>query len=141
MKLIEQNFTVEKTESPEPPESKSICMYYEKEWYLLRPNENVKPGESYGEGLDVSILQNYLLSPVFGIDDPRTDNNVDFIGGIRGTKELVKLVDSGKAEVAFSMYPVSIDDLINISDADEVMPPKSTWFEPKLRDGLLVHEI
>lgn len=141
MKLIEKNFTVEKTESPEPPERKSICMYYEKEWYLLRPNENVKPGESYGEGLDVSILQNYLLSPVFGIKDPRTDNNVDFIGGIRGTQELVKLVDSGKAEVAFSMFPVSIDDLINISDADEVMPPKSTWFEPKLRDGLLIHEI
>ncbi|MFC2135012.1 DUF1015 domain-containing protein [Bacteroidota bacterium] len=139
--LVKKNFTVEKSESPEPSQSKSICMYYEKEWYSLRPNENVKPGESYGEGLDVSILQNYLLSPVFGIKDPRTDNNVDFIGGIRGTEELVKLVDSGKAEVAFSMFPVSIDDLINISDADEVMPPKSTWFEPKLRDGLLIHEI
>ena len=141
IELIGKNFTVEKTESPNPPETKSFCMYYGKEWYLLRPNENVKPGESYGEGLDVSILQNYLLSPVFGIEDPRTDNNVDFIGGIRGTKELEKLVDSGKAEVAFSMYPVSIDDLINISDANEVMPPKSTWFEPKLRDGLLIHLI
>jgi len=139
--MIEKNFTIEKTDSQNPPESKSLCMYYKKEWYLLKPNENVEPGKSYGEGLDVSILQNYLLSPVFGIEDPRTDNNVDFIGGIRGTKELVKLVDSGKAEVAFSMFPVSIDDLMNISDADEVMPPKSTWFEPKLRDGLLVHLI
>ena len=84
--MVKKNFTVEKSESPEPSQSKSICMYYEKEWYSLRPNENVKPGESYGEGLDVSILQNYLLSPVFGIKDPRTDNNVDFIGGIRGTE-------------------------------------------------------
>lgn len=116
-------------------------MYYKKKWYLLKPNENVKPGESIGENLDVSILQNYVLSPLFGIDDPRTNTNVDFIGGIRGTEELEKLVNEGKASIAFSMYPVSVDDLINISDAGEIMPPKSTWFEPKLRDGLLVHAI
>jgi uncharacterized protein (DUF1015 family) len=82
-----------------------------------------------------------LLNPVLGIDDPRTNNRIDFIGGIRGTKELEKLVDSGKAVVAFSLYPVTLDDLMNISDAGEVMPPKSTWFEPKLRDGLLTHLI
>jgi uncharacterized protein (DUF1015 family) len=78
---------------------------------------------------------------VLGIDDPRTNNRIDFIGGIRGTKELEKLVDSGKAAVAFSLHPVGLDDLMNISDAGEVMPPKSTWFEPKLRDGLLTHLI
>ena len=97
--------------------------------------------KSVGEKLDVSILQNFLLNPVLGIDDPRTNTRIDFIGGIRGTKELEKLVDSGKAAVAFSLYPVGLDDLMNISDAGEVMPPKSTWFEPKLRDGLLTHLI
>jgi uncharacterized protein (DUF1015 family) len=116
-------------------------MYFSNKWYLLTPNENVKEGNSYGENLDVSILQNYLLKPFLGIDDPRTSKNIDFVGGIRGTKELERLVNSGKAKVAFSMYPVSIEDLMNISDAGEIMPPKSTWFEPKLRDGLLIHLI
>lgn len=141
MDMLKENFSVEETDNPNPPERRSICMYYKKKWYLLKPNENVKPGESIGENLDVSILQNYVLSPLFGIDDPRTNTNVDFIGGIRGTEELEKLVNEGKASIAFSMYPVSVDDLINISDAGEIMPPKSTWFEPKLRDGLLVHAI
>ena len=94
-----------------------------------------------GDKLDVSIFQNYLLHPFLGIEDQRTDTNIDFIGGIRGTEELEKLVDKGKAAVAFSMFPVSVNDLINISDAGETMPPKSTWFEPKLRDGLFVHVI
>ena len=116
-------------------------MYLDKKWYLLKTNDNVKPGKTVGDNLDVSILQNYLLQPVLGIEDPRTDTNIDFIGGIRGTEELEMLVDNGKAAVAFSMFPVTLDDLINISDAGEIMPPKSTWFEPKLRDGLLVHVI
>jgi len=140
-KRVAENFAIEETDSPNPPRRKTMCMYTDKQWYLLTPNEKVKPGEGVGDNLDVSLLQNYLLHPVFGIEDPRTDNNVDFIGGIRGTRELEKLVDSGKAVVAFSMYPLSVDDLINISDAGEIMPPKSTWFEPKLRDGLVVHEI
>ncbi|MFN4111935.1 MAG: DUF1015 domain-containing protein, partial [Ignavibacteria bacterium] len=101
----------------------------------------VREGKTYGENLDVSILQNYLLQPFLGIDDPRTSKNIDFVGCIRGTKELERLVDSKKAAVAFSMFPVSIDDLMKISDAGEIMPPKSTWFEPKLRDGLLIHLI
>lgn len=138
---IKTNFSVEETSLTAPPSSKSICMYIDKNWYLLKPNQNVKHADSIGDNLDVSILQNYLLHPVLGIEDPRTDNRIDFIGGIRGTDELIKLVDSGKAAVAFSMYPVSVDDLINISDAGETMPPKSTWFEPKLRDGLLIHMI
>ena len=138
---LKENFSVEETDNPNPPERRTMCMYYDKKWYLMKTNENVKPGETVGEKLDVSILQKYVLSPLFGIEDPRTDNNVDFIGGIRGTQELEKLVNSGKAKVAFSMYPVAVEDLMNISDAGEIMPPKSTWFEPKLRDGLLVHEI
>jgi len=116
-------------------------MYLDGKWYLLTPNENVKQADNVGDNLDASILQNYLLHPVLGIKDPRTDNNIDFIGGIRGTEELEKLVNSGTAKVAFSMYPVEVHDLINIADAGEVMPPKSTWFEPKLRDGLLTHII
>jgi uncharacterized protein (DUF1015 family) len=138
---VKTYFFIEETDSPNPPSSKTIAMYTEKKWYLLRPNQNVKHAESVGDNLDVSVLQNYLLHPVLGIEDPRTDNRIDFIGGIRGTDELVRLVDSGKAAVAFSMYPVSVDDLIKISDAGETMPPKSTWFEPKLRDGLLIHTI
>jgi len=141
MKKVEMNFSVEETSSPNPSSKRSVAMYIDKKWYLLKPNNNVKHGATVGDKLDVSILQNYLLHPVIGIEDPRTDTNIDFIGGIRGTEELEKLVDGGKAAVAFSMYPVSVDDLIDISDAGETMPPKSTWFEPKLRDGLLVHLI
>jgi uncharacterized protein (DUF1015 family) len=138
---IKINFTIEETSSASPTEVRNICMYMSGKWSLLKPNDNVKRTEDVGGNLDVSILQNYILQPILDVQDIRTDTNVDFIGGIRGTKELERLVDSGKAKVAFSMYPVSVEDLINISDAGETMPPKSTWFEPKLRDGLVVHTI
>ncbi|MGE5429778.1 MAG: DUF1015 domain-containing protein [Syntrophomonadaceae bacterium] len=138
---IKKHFTVEESGCPEPSEKRSFAMYIDGRWYLLKPNDTIKHSNSVGENLDVSILQNYLLNPVLGIDDPRTNKRVDFIGGIRGTGELEKLVNSGRAAVAFSMFPVSVQDLMNISDAGEIMPPKSTWFEPKLRDGLLVHLI
>ncbi len=138
---VKTNFTIESANSPYPNKEKEICMYFSGKWHLLKPNENVKKVDDVGGNLDVSILQNYILQPFLGVVDIRTDTNIDFIGGIRGTQELEKLVDSGKAQVAFSMYPVSVDDLINISDAGETMPPKSTWFEPKLRDGLVVHTI
>lgn len=138
---VKENFSIEETDSPNPPSKKTFAVFIDQKWYLLKPNDNVKHGETVGENLDVSILQNYLLHPVLGIGDPRTDTRIDFIGGIRGTDELEKLVNSGKAAVAFSLYPVTLQDLINISDAGEIMPPKSTWFEPKLRDGLLVHTI
>lgn len=141
LEKVRKNFSIEETGSPNPPSEKTFAMYIDKKWYLLKPNENIKPSKAVGDKLDVSLLQNYLLHPVLGIEDQRTDTNIDFIGGIRGTEELEKLVDSGKASVAFSMFPVSVDDLINISDAGETMPPKSTWFEPKLRDGLLIHII
>ncbi len=145
IKKVKENFDVEKTTSKSPDKKRLFCMYIDREWYLLKPKESIikkaDSAKSVGEKLDVSILQNFLLSPVLGIDDPRTNDRIDFIGGIRGTKELEKLVDSDKAAVAFSLYPVLVDDLMNISDAGEVMPPKSTWFEPKLRDGLLTHLI
>ena len=91
------------------------------------------------EQLDVSILQDNILAPILGIDDPRTSKRIDFIGGIRGTKELEKLVNAGKGVVAFSMYPTTLNQLMAIADANSIMPPKSTWFEPKLRDGLVSH--
>jgi uncharacterized protein (DUF1015 family) len=142
---IGEKFTVEKTGKTKPEERRSFCMYYKGEWYLLKIRDSVEASlsmsNSVSETLDVSILQDFLLNPVLGIDDQRTSKRIDFIGGIRGTKELERLVDSGKASVAFSLYPVSIDDLMKISDAGEIMPPKSTWFEPKLRDGLLSHII
>lgn len=142
---ISEKFYVEKSDKKEPAAPNNYGMYLEGEWYLLKSLDSVMASNSLStsvsDKLDVSVLQNFLLNPVLGIDDPRTNKRVDFVGGIRGTKELEKLVDSGKFAVAFSMYPVSVDDLMNISDAGEIMPPKSTWFEPKLRDGLLTHLI
>ncbi|HEY7750843.1 MAG TPA: DUF1015 family protein, partial [Ignavibacteriaceae bacterium] len=145
LNAVSEKFEIQLSTNKEPKKKNNFCMYIDKQWYLLQPRDSVKASlsleKSVGEKLDVSILQNFLLNPILGIDDPRTNNRIDFIGGIRGTKELEKLVDSGKAAVAFSLYPVGLDDLMNISDAGEIMPPKSTWFEPKLRDGLLTHLI
>ncbi len=142
---VSEKFEVQKSDKKEPTARRSFGMYLDGEWYELKARDSILASNSLsatvGSKLDISILQNFLLNPVLGIEDQRTSNRIDFIGGIRGTKELEKLVDSGKAIVAFSMFPVSIDDLMNISDAGEVMPPKSTWFEPKLRDGLLTHMI
>ncbi len=142
---VSEKFTLERTDKKEPAEKRTFGMYIDKQWYSLKPKDNVTASlslsKSVGETLDASILQDFLLNPVLNIDDPRTNPRVDFVGGIRGTKELERLVDSGKAAVAFSLYSVSVQDLMNISDAGEIMPPKSTWFEPKLRDGLLVHLI
>lgn len=145
LNAISEKFEVSLTEQKEPKNKREFCMYLDHQWYHLKARDSVLASLSFEksveEKLDVSILQNFLLNPVLGIDDPRTSNRIDFIGGIRGTKELEKLVDSGKAAVAFSLCPVSLDDLMNISDAGEIMPPKSTWFEPKLRDGLLTYLI
>jgi len=105
-------------------------------WYTLRPRARPDAADTIG-ALDVSVLQDRLLAPVLKIADIRTDKRIDFVGGARGTKALEQLVQSGKAAVAFSLYPVSVADLMAVSDAGAIMPPKSTWFEPKLRDGLL----
>ncbi len=142
---VSEKFVVEKTGEKEPKTRRSYGMFLDGEWYMLKVRDSVLASnslsESVAETLDVSILQDFLLNPILAIDDPRTNQRIDFIGGIRGTKELEKLVNKGEAAVAFSLYPVSLDDLMNISDAGEIMPPKSTWFEPKLRDGLLIHTI
>ncbi|MDR0932506.1 MAG: DUF1015 family protein [Victivallales bacterium] len=107
-------------------------------WYLAKPKFDLSKLNVI-EQLDVSILQDNVLAPLLGIDDPRTSKEIDFIGGIRGTKELVKLVDSKQYAIAFSMHATTVDQLMAIADAGEIMPPKSTWFEPKLRDGLVSH--
>lgn len=115
-------------------------MYFQNGWHTLRPR--VPPDTSdIVASLDVSVLQDQLLAPVLKIVDVRTDTRIGLIGGVKGTAELERLVASGKAAAAFSMYPVSMSDLMAVSDAGATMPPKSTWFEPKLRDGLLIHLI
>jgi len=124
------------------PESRGQCsMYLSGQWYTLTPAAGAAEPQGTVAALDVSILQDRLLDPILGIKDVRTDKRIDFIGGIRGTKELETLVAEGKAAVAFSLHPTTIDELLRVSDAGEIMPPKSTWFEPKLRDGLLIHAI
>jgi len=123
-----------------PAQRGELAMYFQGAWHRLRPRTAPDPADAIGS-LDVSILQDQLLAPVLQIMDVRTDRRIDFIGGARGTAELERLVDSGKAAVAFSLYPVSVADLMRVSDAGAIMPPKSTWFEPKLRDGLLIHLI
>ena len=105
------------------------------------PGPRDHPASDPIRSLDVSVLHDRLLDPILGVGDIRTDTRIEFVGGARGTKELERLVDSGKAAVAFSLFPVSVEDLMAVSDAGEIMPPKSTWFEPKLRDGLLIHLI
>ncbi|MCJ8330087.1 MAG: DUF1015 family protein [Lentisphaeria bacterium] len=115
-----------------------IRMYIDSTWYQLSFT-GTTASDAVADQLDVSILQANLLGPILGIDDPRTSNRIDFIGGIHGTARLEELVNSSKAAVAFSMYPTTVEQLIGISDNDEIMPPKSTWFEPKLRDGLVIH--
>ena len=125
---------------PSPSHKGHVSMYLGGgKWYgltLAKPS-----GGSPASQLDAAVLQATVLEPLLNIDDPRTSKRIDFVGGIRGTGELVKLVESGRFQVAFSMYPTSLDELMAISDAGEIMPPKSTWFEPKLRDALLIHGI
>jgi uncharacterized protein (DUF1015 family) len=135
---VSANFAISPTDTPEISRPGDIKMYLDGVWYTLTPKFDLN---SLGiiECLDVSVLQDYLLKPVLGIDDPRTNQKIDFIGGIRGTSELERLVDAGKMAVAFSMYPTTVEQLMAIADAGEIMPPKSTWFEPKLRDGLVCH--
>jgi uncharacterized protein (DUF1015 family) len=139
LQRVEQSFQVSPQGMPTPHSRGVWSMFLGGQWYGLglRP-EAAKP-EGTVASLDVSILQDRLLDPILGIKDIRTDKRVDFVGGIRGTEELEAMVNQGRAAVAFSLYPTTIEDLLLVSDAGEIMPPKSTWFEPKLRDGLLIH--
>lgn len=126
--------------SPVPSKAGDVSMFFGGAWHTLALPP-AAPGTPRDESLDVAVLQSEILEPVLKVGDPRKDKRIDFVGGARGTAELEKLVTTGKAAVAFSLVPTTIDDLIAIADAGGIMPPKSTWFEPKLRDGLLVHEI
>ena len=137
---IKKNYTIKEVKGQQKPAKKGeICMYIEKKWCVLEANQELIDNPDPVDSLDVAILQKYILDEILGIDDPRTSKRIDFVGGIRGLNELEKRVNSGEMKVAFAMYPTSVNELMSIADAGKIMPPKSTWFEPKLRDGLFVH--
>ena len=138
--IRKQDFTVRKSDDKVQPGKKGeYGMYLRGTWYRLTADMKYLNNADPVERLDVSILQKHVLQPILNIDDPRTNKRIDFVGGIRGVKELERRVDSGEMAVAFAMFPTSIDELLSIADAGKIMPPKSTWFEPKLRDGVVVH--
>lgn len=137
---VREHFEIRENVRPEPARGEFAMYLGRGRWVGLKPKHAQTAGSGI-EGLDVSVLQDLLLEPVLGIRDPRTDARIDFVGGIRGSKELESRVDSGSAAVAFAMHPTTLDDVMSVSDEGGIMPPKSTWFEPKLRDGLVSHTI
>jgi uncharacterized protein (DUF1015 family) len=156
MEILGAAFAISPDASPVPARRHEFGFYMRGKWHTLvfrekflqldNPDEHLETESSRKkrnpvESLDVTLLQEHILKPVFRIDDPRTSKRIHFVGGIRGTAELEKLVDSGEYACAFSMFPTSMDDLMAVSDAGGIMPPKSTWFEPKLRDGMFCHMI
>jgi uncharacterized protein (DUF1015 family) len=146
LEKLSANFDIEKStlQDAKPASAREFALYLDKQWYKLVSNENLTSQIDESDpvsSLDVSILQDYVFAPLLDIKDQRTDKRVDFVGGIRGLAELEKRVDSGDWAAAFALYPTSIESLMAIADADEVMPPKSTWFEPKLKSGLVIHKL
>jgi uncharacterized protein (DUF1015 family) len=138
---VGETFVVRPDRPPVPARSRDYAMFLEGRWYGLEARPGTfDPADPIGS-LDVSILQTNLLAPILGIADPRTDKRIDFVGGIRGPAELERKVRGGGFRVAFSLFPTTIEQLFSVADAGKVMPPKSTWFEPKLKDGLVVHMI
>ena len=137
---LEQAFDVAISDVKKPVAQGQIQLYLDSKWYTLTIKEAVIPTDAVGR-LDVSILQKQVFEKIFGIMDIRTDKRIDFIGGIRGPEELERLVDSAQWHLAFSMYPTQMEDLLAVADAGEIMPPKSTWFEPKLLSGLFLHDL
>lgn len=139
---LKSHFSIEKKgKIPYKPEQlHTLSMYWNGEWYKLTAKPHTYNDTHPIDSLDVTVLSKYVLNNIFGIADQRTDDRVDFVGGIRGLAELEKRVNSGESKIAFALFPVTLHQLMAISDADEVMPPKSTWFEPKLRSGLLIHQ-
>lgn len=125
----------------QPEQKHTFGMYLNYTWYRLKLKDNLLKTKEIVQNLDVSILQNFVLTPILGIDDPRTDKRIDFVGGIRGLGELEKRVNDNSMKVAFSMYPTSMEELMEVADEEKIMPPKSTWFEPKLRSGIFVHKL
>jgi uncharacterized protein (DUF1015 family) len=124
-----------------PTRKHDVCLFLDGGWRTLRFRSALTQNATSIEALDVSLLQTHVLAPVFGIDDPRTSQRISFVGGIRGTAELEKRVHTGEGACAFSLFPTGIEDLMTIADAGGIMPPKSTWFEPKLRDGMFCHRL
>jgi uncharacterized protein (DUF1015 family) len=142
LEKLEEKFEVTSSEDNQPftPEQPhSFGMYLDGSWYRLKAKKGIYQDNDPIESLDVQILQENILSSLLSIKDPRTDKRIDFIGGIRGLKELEKRVDGGGYQVAFSLYPTTVENLMEVADSNQIMPPKSTWFEPKLRSGLIVH--
>lgn len=141
IKVLDKDFIVEKAaiRPYKPKAPHTFGMFVEDTWYKLTAREHILSDDPV-KGLDVSILQDNLLSPILGIEDPKTDKRIDFVGGIRGLEELERRVNSDM-KIAFSMYPTSVEELIDVADDGKLMPPKSTWFEPKLRSGLFLHEL
>jgi len=139
MNELAKSFSVEQTDTGIVEKPHEIRMYCDGQWFVLNYKKELPQNDV--DRLDVAILQNVILAPILGIQDPRRDSRIDFIGGINAVNDLIKKVNSGKFKVGFSLYPTSINELMAISDRGGIMPPKSTWFEPKLRDGLLVHVI
>jgi uncharacterized protein (DUF1015 family) len=136
LRKVSERFHIEPSDSPSPTRPGDIRLYFRGEWKNIRFSGDLSKLDAV-QRLDVSILQDNVLEPILGIDNPRTSKRIDFVGGIRGTRELEERVDSGKAVLAFSMYPTTVAQLMEIADTGGIMPPKSTWFEPKLRDGLV----
>ena len=141
LEALRKNFDVSENGSDTPATRGQFGMYLGGRWFTLSRRADTPTPEGTVSLLDVSILQDRVLDPILGIKDVRTDKRIEFVGGVRGSEELKRLVDEGKAAVAFSLFPTTMEDLLRVSDAGEIMPPKSTWFEPKLRDGLLIHTI
>lgn len=141
IKKLSEKFDIVETEGrAKPDKAYDFGMYMDGKWYMLTAKDEIRSKDAV-KGLDVSILQDNVLIPILGIGDIRTDKRIDFVGGIRGLGELEKRVDSGEMKVAFEMYPTSIEQLMTIADENKIMPPKSTWFEPKLRSGLFIHSL
>ena len=141
LEALRPNFNIMpyRKNTAQPAAKGEIGMYLDHAWFLLTAKNNIKSGDPV-KGMDVSLLQNYVLDPMFNIKDPRTDSRIEFVGGIRGAKELVRRADETEG-IAFLMYPTSIRELLAVADAGKLMPPKSTWFEPKLLSGLFLHQI
>jgi uncharacterized protein (DUF1015 family) len=139
LQQLDSVFIIQPKGKPSPSRKHELGFYFQGEWRTLNFRPHFAATKDPIEKLDVTLLQKYVLGPIFGIDDPRTSKRINFVGGIRGTAELEKLVNSGEYACAFSMFPTSIVDLMTIADAGGIMPPKSTWFEPKLRDAMFCH--
>ncbi|MBA1332510.1 hypothetical protein QQ73_15920, partial [Candidatus Endoriftia persephone str. Guaymas] len=140
LEKVEAAFTLEMSDTPvKPAGTAEFGMYLDGQWYRLSLDPARIPADDPVARLDVSLLADNLIEPILGISDPRRDSRIDFVGGIRGLEGLEARVDSGEMQVAFSLFPTSMEALMAVADAGEVMPPKSTWFEPKLADGLVSH--